>query len=506
MPLPLYYGCILREAVDRVSWPKDFHWSTLTREQQGELTKGQVRKMQASLNHKPVYAEHPDEGRKVKVGEVVHNYLTDDDAWYVVMEINDGHPAGVDLLTRIKNNELTGLSLGHDTWTNEPEEVSVVKKGFRLGTGIEGEMDNTIRDFGKTNMQEYKDDETFPNSSTIPRHINASLFAMSQNATGFIPPPGNLLPGVQYPANTTPTYPTQQQPASTTSVLPPPPSNTTPSNTTDVIHKSPDHQAVERLMQSNIPSAQKTEVMQLINSLTQDKRKLEAKVEMQGKNDAQTIKYYQHLLNTFLAQTSDTPVENTTEQDQVLALENPVQFAQAMIPRIQKASARYNELRNKNGFTTTNNNNNTSSSSSSSGEYNPHHVSSPIDDALNAQYQMFIQAASGNAGVGNYSMPSASFQHHHQQQPRHMQASNHRNNDDNNKRTRNSYENYGAGGWTNDPQLNLMPETRQIMRETQSAATGGFGDSVRLGDVHSSKVTRQYVPDESQLVQMRPGY
>lgn len=513
MPLPRYYGCICRKAVERLSWPDAYEWNMLSREQQGELTKGQVRKMQASLNHKPVYTEHPEDGYKVKVGEVVHNYLTEDDAWYVVLEINDGHPAGVDLLKRIKANELKGLSLSHDTSTLEADEVSVVKEGFRLGTGIEGEMDSVVSDFAQIKMQEYKETDAYPYSSTIPKHINASLFAnMNQNgatsnpappqvSNTYQPPPSSQNP--QY--NGTPTtnnnnnnhqhHQQPQQPSSTTTQTQPPPQNgaQTPA--------SGDHSAIDKLMASNISSTEKTALLSYINGLNQDKRKLEAKVEIQSKNDKDSMKYYIHLLNTLISQAGgDATSNNDEEQLSALALENPAQYAQAMIPKVIKASARFNARVGDN-----NNGNFTAESS----EYNPNHVTSPIEDVnLNAQYQMFLQLANNNVGVGNYSMPSSSSSSYHnqqQQQPRFMQASNNRrpNEDYSAKRARNTYESapyYGAGSWLSDPNLNISPETRAIMYETQSAAISGFGDSVRLSQLQPSNKARQFVPDESQLV------
>jgi len=216
MPLPRFYGCILQKAVDKLSWKPGSNWEDLTREQQGELTKAQVAKIAAKLNHKPLLYEHPEERYKVKIGEVTTNYSTEDDAWKVIIEVNDGTPSGKEMLRRIRNKELTGLSLSHDTRTLEPVDVCLVKEGFRFGTGIEGEMSidsaTEEEETMQSKPQEYIVGHSEPDTSSVfrasnilantPRIIHAGLFAMSNQ---------NQQPQQSKPFDMLSTLPPQQQ-------------------------------------------------------------------------------------------------------------------------------------------------------------------------------------------------------------------------------------------------------------------------------------------------------
>jgi len=136
-------GCIASQIVDELSWG-DRAWGQLSRKEQGELTRAQVARMMPRLNHVPLLFEHPDQHKAVKVGEIIHNYIGDDGTWKVVLEIDDGTAVGRSILKRVKAHDLTGLSLTHHTTEDRPIEVSLVKEGFRGGTGIECELSSGI--------------------------------------------------------------------------------------------------------------------------------------------------------------------------------------------------------------------------------------------------------------------------------------------------------------------------------------------------------------------------
>lgn len=199
MPCPRFYGYICRskQIVDRLSYAPGSEWDSLTREQQGELTKRQAQIIARTLEHKPLRFEHPDTHEMVKHGEVLKAYVDKSGDLMTVFEINDGNPASLPILADIRAGRLKGLSLGHDTLTGEGVEVSIVQEGFRPGTTIEGEMQHAVVGVAgvadndhqpQSKGGEYIDIDD-PSTDTVesvvcvgaPRIINASIMSSSSS-------------------------------------------------------------------------------------------------------------------------------------------------------------------------------------------------------------------------------------------------------------------------------------------------------------------------------------
>jgi hypothetical protein len=527
MPNPKFFGCIAskRHVVDELSWPKGGKWEQLSRDQQSELRLKDIQRMIPKLNHRPLHYEHPDDRVKVKIGEIIHNYLDADRNWKVLIEINDGKPIGKQMLQHVRKKILRGLSLSHDTETLEPIEVSLVEEGFRYETGIEDELKEGDDDaFPPTSSHQLNDSKykVDPSDgevtsalpvSNAPRVINAGVIKMSATNAGYAPPPQqpqhHQPPPVQPYQQQPPPQPADfpQQPGAP-ATQPPPPSSDEPN-----ISLENSQQLIERLcMSHSIPSQQdRKSLLQLLTNVGKSQKSLEAKLELEKKNSGETSKMFDHLLRTILNHSegknadattaaSSDPESKTASQ---LAADDPKAYMSFMMPKLIQASARLSAY----GLPQSSS---SSSSSSSSNDFVP--VDNPIphyDPSMYAQFRSFQEVVGSSMGGGGSGIPfyqppqQQQYLHHQQQQqyhqPRTMQAS------ASAKRPRYAEQpssSGGAGGWMND--ASLMPSTRAIFQETQNAAISGFGDTIRRADVTTVQKTRQYGPSADELKSLQP--
>jgi hypothetical protein len=453
MPCPRFFGCIARNIVDKLSWPQGARWDDLSRAQKGELTKDQVQSMIPRLTHKPLLYEHPQKHNKVKIGEIVHNYISDDGAWKVVFEINDGTQAGRTMLKEVRDGRLKGLSLSHDTVDLKPIEVSLVEEGFRYETGIEGEMSHDIEYESKE--ESYISQPQVMQASLliagVPRIINAGVVMMS-------------LPNQYQQQTQQQPAPTQQQPAPTQQQQQQPQEQ----QQVDPISSDSLKQYGDRLLRSNIDVKEKQNIMTMLTAMAKEKSDLlkrqadlEANLQTFTNDRNKTSGLFAQVFETMLNKHAPRPANETDADSQKLVTEDPHKWMAANLPRVMAASARMMSQQPQEQI-----------------------IPSPIpsyDPQLWAQYQSFQQVVGNNFGQGDY-------------QPRTLQASN--------NQTKRQRQDSGLGGWIQNDR-SLIPGTAAIWNETQAAAMAGFGDSTRLGDALFQTSKRQSAPSESELAMLQ---
>lgn len=457
MPCPLFAACIVRKLVPQLSWPNGVKYEDLTREQKGEMTEDQAMVMVDRLTHKPIYWEHPESHLRVKIGEIVHNFIDDKKAWKVIAQINDGTPHGKMVLKLIRDGVLKGISLAHRTADLEPEEVSIATEGLRLDTGIEMELDQA-----ESNTPEYK---VTPEALSLTQATMSAASAPQQmaasTASSSAPPPPTTT--TEAPVNTAP------------SAQAPTPNTPAKKLTGDQLQ-----QVIQSVLLSNAHNSVKAQIMQLgehyvqgeleNGKLSTEREKLSNELAMARKNGAEASTLFHDALLRLTQQ--GVPTNERLNDHQVgamrdLAVRDPKQYMTAMLPEVIKCSLRSNL---------------TSAPAPLASQYAPiaHPVPPPvssIDPQLLQQFRTFEEV------VRSYGSPARA--------PPVIYASN--------KRPRQEEADQGAARWYLQSGVNLLPSTRAVWAETERVAQEGAGDTMRLQDVRTQQAFLNYAPTPSDI-------
>jgi hypothetical protein len=515
----------VRRLVDRLTWPEGVAWDGLSRAQKGEVTKQQARVMSAKLDHKPLYYEHPLDHTKVKIGEVVHNYVDDDASWKVVFEINDGTPAGRSILTQVRDGKLAGLSLAHHTQQLEPIEVSLAHEGFRYDTGVEAELDDPF--LQPKNTQSYivetADDQQLAPPSDTPPVICASAVMQSLPRSSPPPPPPSQpqqQPPQQQQLQQQPPQQQmqqlqQQQPMNPLSAflndsqVKQPASSAQlsgsqepqPSLQSSEVQQEPDATALlEKILttQGGIASTDKKALIDVFTRMAKNTVKIQGELELARKMGAESNIMFHDALSKLMDQNkpaNERMSEPEQQRARQLAVEDPKTYMNVMLPEVMRASARLDAAATAAARAPV-------VSQQQQQVYESQHVPPPVptyDPELWNQFKSFKEVVQSmntqTSSSAPYRMPqtmyaSADFNNVSQQQQQQSAAPALMTT---NKRS--CYEGQravGVGQWYH--QAGLHPSTVAVFRETEPVAAAGVGDYVRMQDQVTQQQRRQVMP------------
>lgn len=244
-------------------------------------------------------------------------------------------------------------------------------------------------------------------------------------------------------------------------------------------------EAIQHVMGSNASPDVKKFLMQYIQESDNAKKQLQAENHNLKNSGNRSRMLFDHVVNTIVGQLGEKLEEmgsNSTTTGEP-AKDNSDAYDRN-IPKLLAASFRLHQIVS-----------NLSQQAPSQKQQEPERQAQiGWDPELDAQFAMFREAMAGNVGMGSYGGGGGN-----NNMPRQLHASYNAH-----KRPRQQQQQQqGAGAWYESDDIH--PSTRELFRETQSAANSGFGNTIRKTDIYVSGASQKsHIPDETNLTPFKP--